>query len=552
MRALTFTRVGTLVFRQTHNHTDQSTTYTVRQLLSSLIRSKLEGNPIIKRFDPRKELIISFVESLAMFPDELAADIINDFSFKIASMCVDNCLSSPKEFWVLFHLLSTALEKTDVNSRAFGATVNFLIMVGRGMVNKDTFSPFALLCDFAMPKLIQLCKRTPSKCTALAAVIYSYSSNDPDDNIHVIRVIRDALEDLPLLIRMLSTLVGLEQHFTEKLLDLYFYYIVTGLQHTTPDVRAVSISILASLAVSPVLDTGFTHVLNLWDRLAKLVDDEWQVQAQLVITAASLLGRIKRGDDSSGGDAGNNSGSNTKYASIEGVLDKLLTVDANSLVVMAGISSLPRVFPHSKYQALFLQLLYEREDVRAQLSDRQQSGDVPEIYNLPALPSLPIMEGIASDVLTQELENLSPHHVQALVTALSGFVALQPHEASRWMELLDVIKAHVAAELCDPSMSGDIVRILLHFLTDASTATAAVKIMTTGDVPPLYAVLPHIFAPDGPEVCREMMMSFLTTLVQSQPVTKQAVESLVKAFRANEPALYNGSPLEDLARTYSF
>ena len=129
------------------------------------------------RFDPRKDAMVCFAELAHSMPDGLAASVLQEINSRLVTHLADNCLLSPREFWLVHSLFFTVnrrllLAVLSLPSRAhpqiaqnarpesatFASCTSLLCALGAKMVERDTYAPFALFVDFALPKLADAVK----------------------------------------------------------------------------------------------------------------------------------------------------------------------------------------------------------------------------------------------------------------------------------------------------------------------------------------------------------------------------------------------------------
>ena len=122
-------------------------------------------------------------------------------------------LSNPKEFWQFFSLIYTGIKNLDVNSTHFQSLIDFIGIIGEKILQKDSYSSFALFSDYALQQTISIMSSQPQKTHSLLFIIYSFALNDCDEHIKVIKKLEENTRDNALLIYILSFLVELEKEF---------------------------------------------------------------------------------------------------------------------------------------------------------------------------------------------------------------------------------------------------------------------------------------------------------------------------------------------------
>ena len=257
----------------------------------------------------------SFLKRLGDVPADAAARLF-------VSLCADgetlakSAVGSPKQAWLLFHLLTTALSAAP--PPVFDAVAALLAQVGAHAVAADAVAAESLMRDFGLPPLLVLCKAMPTRLRPLLALVYAFAPDTTAAHIGVIKGLQEALDEpqartrpeppappLPrpstptpttlsprsphvprqAFVQMLTVLVTLEATFDDDLLDLYLYYAVIGLGMSSSRLRAAATSMLPTLAAH-----NPPTILRLLPRLSALAADGWwEVQAQTARVCVSLL-----------------------------------------------------------------------------------------------------------------------------------------------------------------------------------------------------------------------------------------------------------------------
>lgn len=506
------------------------------ELLNSCVLNKLDGLDVLKRFDPRKDAMVCFVEDLATFPDDIGALIFNDALKKVSHLIAENCLASPKEFWNFFGLCWTAITKLRATSTAFKAVVELIEKVGRLMVEKDQHVPFALLSDFGLPKIIALLQKDPNR-PQIIRILYAFCVADVEEHVNVIRKLRDGLDNFDTFVVCLSTLVRLETTFTPKLLDLYLYYAVAGLTHASPAIRAACISILSPIALNQEIQ-GHKQVISLFDRLEDLAasDPAWQVKSAILMTACSLLKVLPSKDQ--------------LCSRLYALVSSLAGANASSLILQTAVVGMSSCLgTHATITTKFMDLVLERPDVvqralgycKDGLSVSTVQDNISSIMDRKAVALT-----IANHVKDTKPDNLAPSHIRLLAKAVEGMSAFPEEDKTEWEDVYLTLRDHLIVELYEPSTCGAAVTVLSRYLDDPSTTIMSTELLETegNQDPPMYGILRLIF-PDGNEVCRQNVASFLGSLAAKDGTDfPQMVYRLVKNFEKLEPDKYTGSELE--------
>lgn len=508
-------------------------------LLNAIVSNRLEGNDLLKRFDPRKNSMVCFVEDLATFPNDIATTIFEDAQKKVGSLIADNCLASPKEFWSFFDVCWVAVTKLRPGSSAFAAVVSLLERVGRHMVEKDQFVPFALLCDFGLPKIVKLLKRDPNN-PAIIKILYAFSVEDVEEHVNVIRKLRDTLDDFNTFVICLSTLVRLEPQFSNKLLDLYLYYILAGLHSRAPTIRAACVSMLVPIARAE--GQGHKQVIALYDRLESLSkeDPSWRIKSAVVGVACALLSVLPSNDQ--------------LCPRIYQLLGELTAPGTSSLVLQTAIVSMTQCLTtHSTVKEMFMSLVRDQVQTDGNVVQRAcgKGNDGLSIATtqqnmVDIIDRRALAVAIAEEVKMTKPDNLSPSHVRLLAKAVEGLEGFKQDEVMDWIECYEALRDHLVVELYEPATCADAVAVLSAFLKDNQTMMMAMELLATeGDEdPPMYGILKLIYS-EGDQVCKKTVAQFLADLARmSNTEFPELVYKLLMNFSKLDSDKFANSELE--------
>lgn len=274
------------------------------QILSTAVRSALEGSAAESKIDPRRPAAFALVEAMAVdptFSDELAAAALRAVA-DAAEPLARACLESPRGFLHVMSLMQPLLAGVSESSDTFAAVTHAFEMLGRCMAASDPRVATELMQDLALPALVPLIRSRPSKRLQLLRVLYAFAGSAPRERRAIIRALHEFLSDLGCFLNCLSLLVFIEADL-EPVLELYLYYARVGIAAADPALRAASVATLAVIA-----DEYPACVAPFLPRLVSLADETWwELRAQLAVLAASFLARrtsltVTGGDDSDGDD----------------------------------------------------------------------------------------------------------------------------------------------------------------------------------------------------------------------------------------------------------
>jgi hypothetical protein len=509
-------------------------------LLNSVVLSKLEGDELLKRFDPRKDAMISFVDNLTTIPDDVAATVFNHSSSAVGNLIAENCLASPKEFWQFFSICWNAISKTKPETAAFQAVMGLLQGVGSQMVIKDQYVPFALLNDFGLPKIFEALKSN-SQTPHIICILYAFSLDEVDEHVSVIRRLRDGLDSFETFIACLASLIRLETVFTTKLLDLYLYYIVAGLRHPSPVIRATAINMLDPIARATEVQ-GHKHVINLFDRLEELsLTDNWQVKSAVLNTTASLL-QV-------------NSPKEQLSVRLYSLMERLAFQDSLLTQQTAVVAMSRCLGSHPTIADLFIKLVTEYP-VAVDLAMGYEPTGFGYVRTVQdAISSVmdrkAVAVALAENINREKPDNMEHTQIRLLEKCVEGLAAFALEDVAEWIEVYQVLRDHLVVELYDPSTCKNAINILQFFLQDSNTQPEAIELLTAkgGEVPPLYGILKLLY-PEGDDLCKDTVSEFLGSLVSNRDsLFPSAVYKLLMNFSKQEPDRFGGSELEPVLMT---
>eukprot|EP00163_Fabomonas_tropica_P023458 TRINITY_DN40787_c0_g1_i1.p1 TRINITY_DN40787_c0_g1~~TRINITY_DN40787_c0_g1_i1.p1 ORF type:complete len:808 (-),score=180.18 TRINITY_DN40787_c0_g1_i1:98-2521(-) len=487
---------------------------TVQNIFNSIITEFVGDNDAVLRIlDPQKDTCVSFVDNLARLPQNLAHDVFEAIRERKTNDLASAALSHPKEAWKLFSLVIPAFA-TNETSDIFGSALDLLSSIGQTMVASDSVETWEIFGEYALPALVTLIKKSPRKRYDLLRAVYFFSRNDVPTHIAVIKKLHDVLEDQRVFVSCLTMLVFMETTFTEDLLDLYIYYCVIGLSHSSAHLRASALSMLTVIAAE-----NAAVVVQMVDKLAELATDQWwEVQAQLALCCAYLLDYV----DAQSGDA-------------ERIYDVLETVFAE-----AGSSEVRRIAlsyaakttqQHPALASSYVSLLLSLDE-----DDRQNllgpacdvhgvsmGGHMVGSYQINRLPdswnAAAIAHATVQLVRREGLGNMEAKHFTILSAATAD---LTPQNSQGWKQILLDAKEYLYVALCD----ADVVEQSVYVLTKLYLALFEQAFET---LPTLISSLRMLF-PDGPAPAQKTVNNFLITIFNSGEPWSSAMAKLVMAL----------------------
>jgi len=482
----------------------------VLQILSERVGA-VEGLGVMPGGSPA-DIFNAFLDQLNKIPPAASVRAIDSANVD-ASALAAACVSSPKQAWQLFDLLSKVLACAD-DRGLFSAVVALLCTVGRNVVaTTDASFGEAMLRDFGFASILPLVKALPGQMRELLQVVFAFSADTPRAHINVIKALQDKLADQTMFIMALTALVRLETAFDDNLLDLYVYYCVIALGMASCRLRAAALSMLPV-----VVGQSRELVVQMLPRLVVIAEDPWwEIQAQLGKVCCALL-------------PGAGEEAPQVITLLKGVLDNRCP-SVQSLVLS---ETAPLLAARPALLAPFLQNLLAMPVPQRALLLAPGSDPVPlpavssDSYALNPLPASWPALAVATELILStkaaKLDNLESSHAQVLAALLAG--PFNPAEQSEWRDWLLSAKDYLYVALCDEELCDSMAASLLSLF--AFVQDGALPTFST-----LLSSLRMLFQPEVSPVCQSVAVSFLTQLYERGPPFTGAIFDLVSNFDAN-------------------
>jgi len=463
----------------------------MRPLVAAILQ---ENEQVMKSLDPRKDVVVSFVELCkSLVPEEMCVRVFDALSSQ-ASQLVDTMVKNPAEFWRVWTLYCPALVEYSENSPVFASVVFLFKRLGSLIGEVDPILTQQLMVDVAIPSLAPLLVDSAGKREPLCELVYTYTQPAVVSRLGVLRNLKEAIADLGVYIACLSYFVSLELReglFDEHLLETYMYYAHVAVHFPQAKLRVAGLSILVTL--TSTAGDHYQSVLTLLPSFLELVhDDWWEVQAQLLILASQLLlhageanARRNLPDEESPGEDGERSPGEANEEAVEsllGIVGRLFDVGTSKIVLQVGLCSLGkilRLYPSllPAYTDVLLRqpsLLRRRilEPTDAELDGGGEAtrrlvyvmGTSTRTYEecwLPSQwPALDIARTLVaqSEAAVPKLAHFESEHLEVLSAALpEPDVDLE----DEWLEIFEKAKEYILIALIDPVLhegATDVVR----------------------------------------------------------------------------------------------
>jgi hypothetical protein len=529
-----------------------------------------ENDQVMKSLDPRKDVVLSFMELCkSLVPEEMSVRVFDSLANQ-ANLLVDSVMKAPSEFWRVWTLYCPALVEFSESSPVFESIVYLFKRLGVLMQEVDPVLTQQLMVDVGLPSLAPLLIDSAGKREPLCELVYTYAQHAKMSHLVVLRSLREAIDRLPVYIACLSYFVSLELQMgllDEHLLEHYMYYAFLALQSPQPKIRVAGLSILVTVTASS--QEHPPHVLQQLPCFSSLVlDTWWEVQAQLLLLTSQLLNFIATAN---GGDIANVADVEMKSRIEELILivDRIFGVPGTSKIVLqVGLSSLVgilRLFPSllPAYTSVLLKQPYHMRQRLLEPPSRAEDGEptsprrvayvvgtssrlYEEVCICDHWPALDIARTLADNALgsgqTEQLANFEPEHLEVLTACLpSPDVDLDEN----WIEVFEKIKYYIFTALVDPALHRGATDVLRRFWLGRpqNLALRALK----GSERALMTSLKILYCEtDRDRVDEQEMLGFLREMRDSGGEITKMLQTVVDQFREVNNESFQRSGLETL------
>jgi len=442
----------------------------MRPIVSAVLQ---ENEQVMKSLDPRKDVVISFMELCkSLVPDDMCVRVFDGLSSQ-ASQLADTMSKSPADFWRVWTLFCPALVEFSESSPVFESVVYLFKRIGVLMGEADPVLTQQLMTDVGLPSLAPLLIDSAGKREPLCELVYTYTQPAVLSRLGVLRVLKEAIDKLPVYIACLSYFAPLEHQaelLDEHLLHHYMWYALVALQSPQPKIRVAGLSILVTVTSSS--EEHSMNVLPLLPSFAELVHDRWwEVQAQLILLASQLLQHVATHDK----------GTPQDEETVEALLliiSRLFGVPSTSKIVLqVGLCALVRnlrLYP-SLLPAYVAVLLRQPAGLRQRLLTKADDGSVPPPRRLAYVmgtssrlyeefciseqwPAVEVARTLAGQGEASQLAHFEPEHLEVLMACLPDPDVDLDDE---WLAVFEKVKAYVFVALVDPALhhgATDVVR----------------------------------------------------------------------------------------------
>lgn len=461
-----------------------------------------ENDQVMKSLDPRKDVVISFMELCRRHvPEAMCVRIFDGLSSQ-ANELAETLVKSPAEFWRVWTLYCPALVEFSESSPVFESVVYLFKRIGNCMSEADPVLTQQLMIDVGLPSLAPLLVDSAGKREPLCELVYSYTQPALLSHLGVLRALKEAIDRMPVYIACLSYFISLELQpglLEEHLLEHYMYYALISLQSPEPKIRVAGLVILVTAVglSSDLAHNVLTHIHS----FSVLVHDRWwEVQSQLLQLASRLLQHLAgdgpqplrppvsvdelnaEGDSFIGDSHPSAFAPEIQEEMVEtllNVITRLFNAPGTSRIVLqVGLCALVKIIRHYPsllpgYVSVLLQQPPTMRQRLLQPVSKEDEAAAPRrlVYVMgtssrlyeecclpnhwPALQVARTMVDLCSEV---SLPHFEPEHLEVLTASLPDQTV---DIDSEWLTVFEKAKAYIFVALVDPALHNaatDVVR----------------------------------------------------------------------------------------------
>jgi len=528
-----------------------------------------ENDQVMKSLDPRKDVVLSFMELCkSLVPEEMSVRVFDSLSNQ-ASLLVDTVMKAPAEFWRVWTLFCPALVEFSESSPVFESIVYLFKRLGVLMQEIDPVLTQQLMVDVGLQSLAPLLNDCAGKREPLCELVYTYAQPAVLSHLGVLKSLKEAIEQLPVYIACLSYFVSLELQMgllDEHLLEHYMYYALVALQSPHPKIRVAGLSILVTITGSS--EEHPQNVLTLLSSFTELVHDSWwEVQAQLLLLTSQLLSYVAA---SHGGQIPKDLDKETDdcIESLLLIVNQIFGAPGTSKIVLqVGLSSLVKdlsLYP-SLLPGYVNVLLRQPPGLRQRLLEAPKvaedgtptsprrlayvMGTSSRLYEECSIcthwPALEVARTLAETVNSGEagqLANFEPEHLEVLTACLpTPDIDLGPD----WLDVFDKIKLYIFIALVDPVLHSGATDVVRRFW-QARPQSFALKALKASEKTLLQTLRILYCDMDRQRVQEQEMLMFLKEMRDSGGEIPKMLQNVVDQFREVNNTEFQRSSLETL------
>jgi hypothetical protein len=560
-------------------------------MLNSCI-SRVIATKQFPKFNPHIDILQNFIASFDTVRnsnDESDIDLLISRGFieihSSAMYLADACIITPKQFWIVSDMFTSAISVCNYQSATYKAAINGFQSLGTYIARKDPRSSVSLFCDFALFKLAKSINEHIYKRHGILQVLYAFSPNDSTSHIQCIKKLQMVAVDLKVFVHCLTILCTLETKVDMSLLDLYLYYATIGLGLPSPRLRGGAVSMISTLynqaggMISPMLP-----------QLTKLSQTEtwWEIHGHMLSLSSSILTAYSVDIDDDGPETERDSDKPMSSAD-EGyalsMITSLFYPTAPQSIRLWGVSTMAQAVGYSdNIASLYLSILlsFSTEERRFLLGlHKNENGESTMKLSLPSSSGLDmvlepvvnnwkplcIARAIETKVIIDKLERLdnklmevlhgcvksgseqgiaqSLHKEGSISDAASDVIETTLH--AKWVQIFNSMKDFILVGLCDPDCVEDASAIIAHFILKSSIQdTILLDNKFFGALRLLYPV-----DGSGHPGCQSTVEGLFRQIFYCGDYYSAAVISAMEVFSKNYSANYEMSNFPTLLREFT-
>ncbi|CAD7927847.1 unnamed protein product [Amoebophrya sp. A120] len=525
--------------------------------------------------DPRKDLVVSFMEHVEQIPEGITLRILESLTGQgVLRGIAETCLKNPPEFSKIFTLFSQPLFSLSHDNPVFEGIAYFLKRLGATLSKTDPVITEHLWIDGGLPDMAKLATLVGSKREAVADFVFSYSGDTSQAHIAALRHLKERVAEVGVYVNLLSFLVGIEAQMgllgDPTLLDLYLYYAQLGIQDASPRVRVFGLSILTQIVSAKedydynktadyapeAKDISLEGVFALVPAMKNLAQDTWwEVQAQLLLLACHLLLNLVSASSSEA--SAPPRPPETEKLLMHFVQSIFIPTNSRN-VLQVGLANVVLLLVHPQFKEqllpLYVRILVTQPAPLRQrlLADAEMSvnrlgmvvhrlnyvmGPASRAYDEVCLRQLwngfDIASAFVDDVEASELDYFDAAHLELLLACIRDIDLTLGEED--WAGLFERISMYVYVSLIDPEFS-ELAQVVLHTFWKAGCGL----VLTT------FVQMLRVMFSDELERSRIEPEQLLQFLFEVKVYSPDFVAEIVQTFEKNFPDEYAASPMADL------
>uniref|UniRef100_A0A7S4R532 Uncharacterized protein n=1 Tax=Alexandrium monilatum TaxID=311494 RepID=A0A7S4R532_9DINO len=523
----------------------------MRPIVSNVLQ---ENEQVMKSLDPRKDVVVSFMELCrSLVPDDMCVRVFDGLSSQ-ANQLADTMSKSPAEFWRVWTLFCPALVEFSESSPVFESVVYLFKRIGVLMGEADPVLTQQLMTDVGLPSLAPLLIDSAGKREPLCELVYTYTQPAVLSRLGVLRVLKEAIDKLPVYIACLSYFAPLElqaELLDEHLLDHYMYYALVALQSPQPKIRVAGLSILVTVTSSS--EEHSMNVLPLLPSFAELVHDRWwEVQAQLLLLASQLLHHVATRENAQPQDE-------ETVEALLLIINRLFGVPSTSKIVLqVGLCALVRnlrLYPSllPAYLAVLLrqpaglrQRLLTKADVPPPRRLAYVMGTSSRLYDECCIsehwPAVEVARTLAGQGEASQLAHFEPEHLEVLMGCLPEPDADLDED---WLAVFEKVKAYVFVALVDPALHHGATDVVRRFWL-CRPQGAALRAIEASKKTLLQTLRINYGDTGHTRVHESDLLDFLREMRDAGGAIAEMLQAVVDQFRESHNVEFQRSSLENL------